>query len=349
MSESFEKGDEGTEGEGIVFEEDSGERISADLGEVGEKSKDEGEPKKEEGSDFTIDSEIDLLAGEAEDDGGGDEDQAGEGESKHGDLRDHPRFKTLHRQAKEAKRLLATEQQGHAETKKTLEEYETALTGWEHLFGEYEEPLAAASNFIAFARAADNLAKRDPEIRRILSEVFEDARQGRRSESIFGVERRGGRVKSDGKGEGNVGDESSKRALKDRAERAEDLIDSVLRENGVPKKERTALLREAVRIVDLDGKITRASMAETIKEAATNLEWDLKEVIQRKAVPKRPPTGSPRGASIRRERLASSESGDGKGKEKDKAPETPQEGERKRASIFAGLLRSAVRSQPSGG
>jgi hypothetical protein len=350
MSEGFvETGDEEAGDESFVFEEDSGEQTSAVIGDAGEGSEDEGEPT-DEGGESEIDSEIDLLAGEAEElEEGGEEDDKGEGAGKKGDLRDHPRFQELHTQAKDAKRDLGTEQEAHAETRGQLEEYETALMGWESVFGDFEDPLAAAQNVIAFAKAADELAKESPQHRQILDEVFDRASQGRRRASVLGGERVSGEPRRGGRQEKRqVSDDKPDKATQVQLDRASDLIDSILKDNGVPKKERTALRREAERLVDPDGAITRSSMKDTVLQAFENLEWDPKKVIQRKGRAKTPPAGSARGAAIVRERTGKPAAG-AKGTEKEeKAPETPQEGERKRASIFDGFLRAATRSQPSG-
>jgi hypothetical protein len=364
MSTGFvNSGDEELEGEGFVFEEDSGEQVSADLGESGEASKDEkGSQGTEEGE---IDPKLDLLAGyepaEKGEEAEGEEaegKQEGKGEKK-GGFETHPRFQQLHQAAKDAKKDLGAEKEAHANTRKELEEFETAIADWEALFGEFEEPLQAAQNLIDFVNNAEQLAQESPQHRQLISEIFDMTRSGARKASIFSragkkvrgeerVERQSRRERSPEKGkESKVADEKPKELSLERSERAEELIDEILTTNGVPKRDASALRMVAMRLIDPDKKVTKNAMKEVVLGAFEVLEWDPKEVIQRKGTTKRPNVGSPSGASMQR-----GAGGGGKkteaegGKEskggKEEPPATPQDGERKRASLFDGFLRTAL-------
>lgn len=335
-------GNEGAGGdEGFVFAEEApGESPELPVGQGGAGDEDDAEESRE-GDAADVPEEMRLLGDEDD----GESEDEGDEEGKHGDLRDHPRFQTLKRQRDEARTAKGEVEQRLSEITKEHETLETALQGWEGLFGEYDDPLGAAQRMMAFVQEAEVLSRSDPGARELVEALFQGVERRVGGEGAGGVvtrlgARQGGeRQRGQSRKEGGEVDETLREV---RTRDAESMVDEILERNRVAPTFRKAIRRAALGGYDATSKPTREAMRDLVLAAIKESGWTPRDVTSDgKPARRRPPTGGRSGGAVFRQTGQRARSSEGGGKAKGqepKDPETPQEGEAKRARLFDGLL-----------
>lgn len=238
-----------------------------------------------------------------------------------------------------------------SELTKERDKYEQALKGWEHVFGEYDNPLAAALFQRQFMGEMQRMAQSDPDVQHLVERAVQGVRATQSREGMFPGQEAAAprqpaapapRRREAPSREKESGVSEELREL--RQDRATELVGQVLSENKVDPKWHKAISRAAMDHIDLDKRADRTAVVKAIQSAAKDLDVDLTELVgSKKQRGKRPPVGRGGGAPFAelRRRAEGGEGERGGGKKGPKAPETPSEGEAYRANFFERLAKAA--------